>query len=466
MGEYRIEKDTLGEVKVPKNSYYGAQTRRAYENFQVNGLQFQSEFIAAQAVIKRSAALANQRAGILQKDIADAIVQVADEVLKGEFSDQFILDYIQAGAGTSQNMNMNEVLANRANEIIGGKLGQYEFVHPNDHVNMSQSTNDTIHTAIHISAVTESYTRLMPALEQLEADLTDKAGEFDDIIKCGRTHLQDAVPIRLGQEFGAYAEMIRLARQRIENALTAVKALPIGGTAVGTGLNTPPGYRAFIIEEISKLTGHEFVIANNMFEAMMGLDAIVEFSGALRVLVTSLKKIADDIRLLGSGPMTGLRELELPAVQPGSSIMPGKVNPVMAEMLNMACSQAIGCDTCIVHAAQGGQLELNVMMPVVAYNLLLMIQTLSGGMNCFSERCIRGLKANVDVCHDYAEKSTALATALNPLIGYHKAAEIAKRAFLEKKLIRDLANKRNVASKKELDKVLDLKRMTENPDEQ
>ncbi len=465
MTDYRIEKDTLGEVKVPADVYYGAQTQRAFENFPINGVKFQPEFIKAQAIIKRSAARANSEKGNLDGKKAAAIIQASDEVLRGKFDDQFVLDYLQAGAGTSQNMNVNEVIANRASEILGGEKGKYDRIHPNDHVNMGQSTNDTIHTAIHIAAVVETYTRLLPAVDRLHTALLEKEEEFDHIVKCGRTHLQDAVPVRVGQEFSAYADMLRLAKQRIDHALDAVKALPIGGSAVGTGLNTPPGYRALMAEYISESTGYDFRIADNMFEAMSALDAVVEFSGTLRVLTTSLKKIADDIRLLGSGPLTGLMELKLPAVQPGSSIMPGKVNPVMAEMLNMVCSQAMGCDTCIVHAAQGSQLQLNVMMPVVAYNVILMILSLAGGMDAFTERCIKGIQADEEICRANAERSTALATALNPLVGYNKAAELAYRAYKERRPVRELAREEKIADQAKLDEVLDIRRMTVNPDD-
>jgi fumarate hydratase class II len=466
MSEYRTEIDTLGEVKVPAGAYYGAQTMRAVENFKVSGIKFQPAFIRAQAIIKRSAAPANNKAGILDKKIADAIVQAADEILSGKLADQFVLDVFQAGAGTSQNMNVNEVIANRADEIMGGSLGEYKFVHPNDHVNMGQSTNDTIHAAIHIAAVEETYKKLMPALDGMEQALNQKARQFDHIVKCGRTHLQDAVPIRLGQEFSAYAAMMRGDKKRIERALESVRELALGGSAVGTGLNTPPKYREYIIKNINDLTGLEFRTPDNMFEAMTSFDAVVEFSGALRVLATGLKKMADDIRLLGSGPLTGLRELKLPAVQPGSSIMPGKVNPVMAEMLNMVCSQVFGCDATILHAAHGGQLDLNVLMPVIGYNVLLEIDILTGGMNSFRERCVEGLEADEKVCAEYAERSTALATALNPLIGYHRAAKLAQQAYKEGKTVRQLAREQEVADDATLEKTLDLHRMTVNPDEQ
>ncbi len=463
--DYRLEIDTLGEVKVPSDAYYGAQTQRAVGNFPISGIHLQSEFVRAQAIIKYAAAGANMEAGALDKKIGDAIAKAADEVLSGRMADQFVVDIFQAGAGTSQNMNINEVLANRAAELLGGKKGEYKLVHPNDHVNMAQSTNDTIHVAIHIAAVTEIYNKLLPALDNLEKELARKEKDFDSIIKCGRTHLQDAVPIRLGQEFSAYAAMMRNNKKRIAESLDGLKELVIGGTAVGTGLNAPKGYRKYVIKYINEKTGHDFRIAANMFEAMQSFDAVVEFAGALRTLTTGLKKIADDMRLLGSGPRTGFNEVRLPPVQPGSSIMPGKVNPVLAEMLNMICSHAVGNDACIVHAAQAGQLELNVMMPIIAYNLIQEIQILAAGMNTFAEKCISGLGANEKVCLRFAERSTSLATALNPLVGYHHAAQLAQRAFNEDRSVRELASEQKLADKETLDKALNLHRMTESPDE-
>jgi len=465
MEEYRIEIDTLGEVKVPVGAYYGAQTTRAIRNFPVSGLRLQPEFVRAQAIIKYGAARANMDCKALDKKIGGAIVLAAEEVISGKMSNQFVVDLFQAGAGTSQNMNMNEVIANRAAEILGGKRGEYILIHPNDHVNMAQSTNDTIHVAVHIAAVLETITKLFPAVDNLEKELSRKEREFDNVIKCGRTHLQDAVPIRLGQEFSAYAAMMRLDKKRILQALDGLKELAIGGTAVGTGLNSPKGYRKSAIKYINEKTRQDFRTAENMFEAMQSFDAVVSFVGALRTLVTGLKKIADDIRLLASGPRTGFNEIRLPALQPGSSIMPGKVNPVIPEMLNMACSHALGNDACILHASQAGQLELNVMMPVMAYNLIQEIQILAGGMNAFAEKCIGGLGANDEVCLRFAERSTSLATALNPMIGYHKAAKLAQQAFKEDRSVRELAAEQNLADKATLDKALDLRRMTENPDD-
>ncbi len=463
--DYRVEIDTLGEVKVPVDAYYGAQTQRAAGNFPISGIRLQPQFIWAQAVIKYAAAKANMDAGALDKKVGEAIVKAAEEALSGKFEDQFVVDIFQAGAGTSQNMNMNEVLANRAEEILGGKRGEYKLVNPNDHVNMAQSTNDTIHVAIHIAAVSGLYTTLIPALDILEKELAAKEKEFDNIVKCGRTHLQDAVPIRLGQEFSAYAAMMRNNRKRILEATDGLKELVIGGTAVGTGLNAPKGYRKYVIKYINEKTGYEFRVAGNMFEAMQSFDAVVEMAGALRTLTTSLKKIADDMRLLGSGPRTGFNEVQLPPVQPGSSIMPGKINPVLAEMLNMVCSHAMGNDACIVHASQAGQLELNVMMPVIAYNLIQEIQILAEGMKAFAEKCIRGLGANEEVCLRFAERGTSLATALNPIIGYHHAAKLAQQAFKEDRSVRELALEQKVVDKEALDKALNLRRMTENPDD-
>jgi fumarate hydratase class II len=465
MENYRIEIDSLGEVRVPADCYYGAQTARAVENFPISGMRFQPEFIRAQAIIKMAAARTNLEAEILDKNIANAIIRAAEEILAGKFADQFVVDIFQAGAGTSQNMNINEVLANRAAEILGGTRGEYKLVHPNDHVNMAQSTNDTIPTAIHIAAVIETCEKLLPALDLLYKELSAKQKEFDHIIKCGRTHLQDAVPIRLGQEFSAYAAMIDQNRKRILTALDGLKELAIGGTAVGTGLNAPRGYRQAMIRHINEKTGYDFRIASNMFEAMQSLNAVVQFSGTLRTLIIALKKIADDIRLMASGPRTGLNEILLPAVQPGSSIMPGKVNPVLAEMLNMVCSHALGNDACITHAAQAGQMELNVMMPIIAYNLIQEIQILAASITAFAEKCIVGLAANEDNCLRFAERSTSLATALNPLIGYQRAAKLAQQAYKEDKSVRELALEQGLADKEALEKALDLRRMTMNPDE-
>lgn len=465
MTNYRTEKDTMGEVRVPINAYYGAQTQRAVDNFPVSGLRLQPAFVRAQAIVKRAAAMANMAAGKLEIDHGKAIVKAADEVIDGKYQDQFVVDVYQAGAGTSQNMNINEVLANRANEILGGDLGRYIPVLPNDHVNMGQSTNDTIPTAIHISVSEVTRNSLLPVLENLKEELSRKAESFDDVIKSGRTHLQDAVPIRLGQEFGAYARMIALGKERIENALGELQELCIGGSAVGTGLNTDPDYRRRVVEEIIKFTGQKFKPAANTFEAMQSMDKLVAFSGALRTLATSLTKIADDLRLLSSGPTTGLAEIKLPPMQPGSSIMPGKVNPVLAEMMNMVCYQVFGCDTTILHAARSGQLELNVMMPVIGYNMLFAIDILANGIDAFTTKCIAGIEANREICLSYVEHNPALATALNLQIGYQRAAELAKRSVEENIPIRQLVLEEKLIDEEKLSKILDIHKMTELPEE-
>jgi fumarate hydratase, class II len=459
--DYRLERDSMGEVKVPVNAYYGAQTQRAVENFKVSGLHFPSAFIQAQAIIKRAAALANVQVDWLKPEIGEALVDAAEEILAGEMADQFVLDVFQAGAGTSQNMNMNEVLSNRACELLGGKKGDAKLVNPNDHANMSQSTNDTIHVAIHISAYSEIHERLLPSVEYIEKALSRKAVEFDHIIKTGRTHLQDAVPIRLGQEFGAYAAMMANNHRRIKQASEALLEICIGGTAIGTGLNAAPNYRENVIREINASTGHKFSISLNMFEGMQSFDAVLEITGALRILITGLRKIADDFRLLASGPRTGLAEITLPPVQPGSSIMPGKVNPVMAEMLDMVCFHSMGLDNAITIAAQAGQLELNVMMPIIAYDLLSEISILTGGINSFASRCVEGIVANEEICLRYAERSSSVATALSPRIGYLAAAEIAKEALEKDVTVRELVLGKKLLDENTLNELLDLRRMTE-----
>jgi len=458
--QFRHERDSLGVVRVPATAYYGAQTQRAVENFPISGLRLPPAFIRAHALIKRASALANVALGRLDERIGRALAQAVDEVRKGRFDDQFVVDVFQAGAGTSQNMNMNEVLARRATELLGGLQDAPSPVHPNDHANMGQSTNDTIHAAIHIAAVTDIEARLRPAVARLRDALAAKARQFDPILKSGRTHLQDAVPMRLGQEFGAWAEMMRLGEERLERAAEAMRPLCLGGTALGTGLNAGPDFRRRVIDEINAVTGLGFRSAGNLFEAMQGMDAVVEAAGALRVVWVSLRKIADDLRLLASGPRTGLGEIRLPAVQPGSSIMPGKINPSMAEMLDMVCLQCLGADATISAAAQAGQLELNVMMPVIAYNLLLEIQILANGVEAFRARCVEGIEAVKETCRRNAERSPALATALNPAIGYEAAAELAREALARDALIRDLAREKRLLSDEELDRLLDLRRMT------
>ncbi len=460
--DYRIEKDFLGEVRVPKDAYYGVQTIRAVHNFPISGLKLPREFIRAQGIIKRSAAKANLRVGLLDKRIGEAIVQASTEVIEGKFDSSFVVDAFQAGAGTSQNMNANEVIANRAIEILGGQLGNYRLVHPNDHVNMAQSTNDTFHVAIHIAALESITNGLLPALESLKESLERKIEGFKDIVKIGRTHLQDAVPITLGQEFSGYASMIAHGIARMKNASQTLKELNFGGTAVGTGLNAHPKFAQYAIEEVASITKIDFRKSENMFEATQNLDAIVEVSSALKVLAVSFTKIANDLRLLSSGPAAGLGEIKLPSVQPGSSIMPGKVNPSIAEMFNMVGFQLIGNDLTVTMAGQAGQLELNVMMPVAAWNLLNSIAIGTSGSRVFAEYCVDGITVNADICRRHAEMSSALSTALSPKIGYEKAAEIAKKSVATKRSIRELAEEMSGLSKEELDELLDIKRMTSN----
>jgi len=460
--QYRMEKDFLGEVKVPREAYYGVQTLRAVHNFPISGLRLPREFIRAQGIIKLSAAKANMAVGLLDPRIGNAIVEAAEEVIAGKLDSSFVVDVFQAGAGTSQNMNANEVIANRAIEVLGGSLGDYKVVHPNDHVNMAQSTNDTIHVAIHIAAL-ESVTRnLIPSLQALLDSLQRKSSEFENIVKIGRTHLQDAVPVTLGQEFSGYASMIEHGIRRVKGASESLKELNFGGTAVGTGLNAHPRFTELAIDEVNRVTGLDFRRSDNMFETTQSLDACVEMSSALKTLAVSFTKIANDLRLLSSGPAAGLGEILLPSVQPGSSIMPGKVNPSIAEMFNMVAFQVIGNDLTITQAGQAGQLELNVMMPVAAWNLLNSIQIASNGSRVFAKSCIDGIVADQEVCRRYAEMSSALSTALSPRIGYEKSAEITKKAVKTKRSIREVAEEMSGLSKEELEKLLNLKRMTSN----
>lgn len=456
----RQEKDSLGIKEVPEQVYYGVQTVRAIENFPISGLRTHPSFIDATVLIKKAAARVNSELGLLEKEKAQAIIQAADEILTGKLRDQFVVDAYQAGAGTSHNMNVNEVLANRANEILGGKRGAYDLVHPNDHVNMSQSTNDVIPTTVRISGVL-LWRKLDPALEGLQKGLEKKAKEFDKVIKSGRTHLQDATPIRLGQEFSGYASAIQRDRKRIDQAVSGLRVLGIGGTAVGTGLNSHPQYREKMPQVLSELIGEKFTPADNYFEAMQSASPAVTVSGALKVLATDLIRIANDFRLLNSGPSTGLQEIRLPAVQPGSSIMPAKVNPVMAEMLDMIGFQVIGLDTAITLAAQAGQLELNVMFPLIAWDLCHMMEILANAVAAFTERCVTGIVANEPRCRELIEKNVSIVTALNPYIGYAKAAEIGKEALETGKRIRDLVVEKKLLPKEKLDKVFDFASMTE-----
>lgn len=457
---YRIEKDSLGDRQIPADAYYGVQTHRALENFPISGLKPKPSYVEATVAIKKAAARVNCSLGLLDHRKADAIIEASDEILSGKLREWFLVDVYQAGAGTSHNMNTNEVIANRATEILGGTKGDYSQIHPNDHVNMAQSTNDVCPTAIRIAAVLQAE-QLLPSLETLAEAFAAKATEYDHIIKSGRTHLQDAVPVRLGQEFGAWSSNVRHHMDNIRRAQDENRALGIGGTAAGTGLNAHPEYRRMMVEELSKDLKTQFRMADDYFEAMESLRPFVSISGAVRNLSQDLIRIANDLRLLSSGPKTGLAEIVLPPVQPGSSIMPGKVNPVMAEMLNMVCFQVIGCDTTVLLAAQAGQLELNVMMPVVAFNLLHEFEILKNAVDVFVRFCIHGITANERRCHEYAEGSMSIVTVLNPHIGYAKAAELAKEYLRSGKFIRNIVLEKGYLTKEKLDEVFDLRGMTE-----
>ncbi len=433
----RIERDSLGEVHVPENALYGAQTQRAVENFPVSGLRPWRAFIWSMATIKRAAAEVNADLGLLDRERAGAIAQAAQEVIEGRWDDQFVVDPFQAGAGTSHNMNTNEVIANRATQIMGGELGEYR-VHPNDHVNMAQSTNDTIPTAIRLGCLWQ-LEGLLGAVNELAQVLGEKAEAFDDIVKSGRTHLQDAVPVRLGQEFSGYARAVARDAERLQHAAQGLRRLGIGGTAAGTGLNAHPEYHARMVARLSEITALTLSESENLFESMQSMADMADFSGALRTLAVTLTRIANDFRLLSSGPSTGLAEIQLPAVQPGSSIMPGKVNPVLAEMLNMAMFHVQGCDLTVSLAAQAGQLELNVMMPVIAHNLFEMIQVTIGALRAFTEKCARGVQANRAKAEGWLEKNAIVVTALNPLVGYTAGAKLVKEALAQGSTVRQLA---------------------------
>jgi fumarate hydratase class II len=433
----RVEHDSLGDVQVPADALYGAQTQRATQNFQISGLRPRQAFIWSMANIKRAAAEVNRELGLLDPERAEAIIQAAQEVIDGKWNDQFVVDPIQAGAGTSHNMNTNEVIANRATQILGGKPGEYR-VHPNDHVNMAQSTNDTIPTAIRLGALWR-LEELLQTLNELVEALNAKAAEFDDIVKSGRTHLQDAVPVRLGQEFGAYARAVERDAQRIREAAEGLRRLGIGGTAVGSGLNAHPEYHARMVRKLSELTGLKLYESDNLFESMQSMADAAHFSAALRTLALTLVRIANDFRLLASGPSTGLDEIRLPAVQPGSSIMPGKVNPVLAEMLDMAMFYVVGLDTTVAMAAQAGQLELNVMMPIIAHTLFEAMQIIIGSVRAFTEYAVKGLIANREKAEGWLAKNAIVVTALNPVIGYAQGALLVKEALKRDMAIRDVA---------------------------
>jgi len=456
----RIEKDPLGEKAVPSDALYGVQTLRAAENFPISGLRPLPAFVDAVVWIKRSAALTHKETGRLEAKLADAIVQAADEVLSGKHRDQFIVDVYQAGAGTSHNMNCNEVLANRANEILGQPRGSYSPVHPNDHVNMAQSTNDVIPTAMRLATLA-TLSGLLGSLDALGDALLEKGHQFDGVIKSGRTHLQDATPIRLGQEFAAYGRTVLRHREKLAQAADWLRSLGIGGTAVGTGLNAEPEYPGLMVKHLRAVTGLDLKVGEDRVQLMQSMGDIATFSGALRAWTLDLNKIANDIRLLASGPRTGLAEILLPAVQPGSSIMPGKVNPSIAEMVNQVCFQVLGLDTTVAMAAEAGQLELNVMMPVMTHNVVFAMTLLTNAAHVFADRCIRGIEADEAQCAHWLERSPALVTALAPKLGYAESAKLAKEAVASGLTVKELVVKKGLLKGKELEEVLDLRAMTE-----
>ncbi len=433
----RTEHDSLGDVDVPAEALYGAQTQRAVENFPVSSLKPWRAFIWSMATIKRGAAEVNRDLGLLDGEIALVVVQAAQEVIEGRWDEQFVVDPFQAGAGTSHNMNVNEVIANRATQLLGGEPGEYR-VHPNDHVNMAQSTNDTIPTAIRLGCLWR-LAELVDAAEELAEALNERADAFDDVVKSGRTHLQDAVPIRLGQEFAAYARSIERDAERIERAAGGLRRLGIGGTATGTGLNAHSEYHPRMVERLSELTGLQLRTSDNLIETTQSMADMADFSAAMRTLAITLTRVANDFRLLSSGPNTGLAEIQLQPVQPGSSIMPGKVNPVMAEMLNMAMFHVQGCDLTVSLAAQAGQLELNVMMPVIAHNLFEMMQVMIGSIKAFTERCAATVEANREKAEGWLEKNAIVVTALNPVIGYETGAKLVKEAMERDITVREVA---------------------------
>ncbi|MFL6289266.1 MAG: class II fumarate hydratase [Thermoanaerobaculia bacterium] len=455
MSDTRMEKDSLGEVEVPAGAYYGAQTERARRNFPVSGLTLPRRFLAAVALIKGEAAAVNEELGSVPADAARAIRQAAAEVVEGKHDRQFPLDIFQTGSATSTNMNVNEVLSNRAIEILGGVIGSKRPVHPNDHVNAGQSSNDVIPTAIHVSAYVAIEEQLEPALRRLADALGRKAEELDSVVKIGRTHLQDAVPIRLGQELSGYAQQARYALDRLAAVKPRLAELPLGGTAVGTGLNAPPDFAPRVIARLAGRTGCPFVPAPNRFEAMAAKDAAVETSGALKTIAVSLTKIANDIRWLASGPRCGIGEISIPSLQPGSSIMPGKVNPVIPESVLMVAAQVVGNDATITLAGMSGHFDLNVMMPLIAYNLLQSIEILANVSALLAEKCVEGVEANRERCEELVERSLAMVTSLVPKIGYDAAAEIAKESVRTGKTVRELCIERNVLPPQELAEALD-----------
>ena len=456
----RTEKDPLGTRKVPADALYGVQTVRAKENFPISGFAPLWPFVLAQVWIKKAAAMTHTDTGRLDATLANAIIQAADEVIAGTHTGQFIVDPYQAGAGTSHNMNVNEVLANRANEILGAPRGSYAPVHPNDHVNMAQSTNDTIPTNIRLACLSQ-LDGFVKAFEGLRDALAAKGKEFDHIVKAGRTHLQDAMPIRLGQEFTAYAGSIDRGVRRVKEAADYLRDLGIGGSAVGTGVTVEKEYPALAVQHLREITGLELRVGTDRIQLMQSMGDVAGFSAAMRVLAVDLSKIASDLRIMVMGPRTGIDEITLPAVQPGSSIMPGKINPSIPEMVNQVCFQVMGLDTTVSISAEHGQLELNVMMPVIAFNVLLSMRILTNTAVVFNEKCVAGIEAHEDMCAYWVERSAALATALMPHIGYAKAAELSKQSVKEGVLVRDMVKRDHLLPADEIDNVLDLRKMTE-----
>jgi fumarate hydratase, class II len=450
----RIETDSMGEVEVPADKYWGAQTQRSFQNFKIGTERMPLPLVRALGVQKKAAALANIELGILDRKVGGAIIQAAEEVMDGHLNDHFPLVVWQTGSGTQTNMNINEVVANRAIEILGGKIGSKTPVHPNDHVNMGQSSNDTFPTVMHISAVEQLHHELIPALEGLHKALAKKSAEFMDIIKIGRTHLQDATPVTLGQEFGAYAKQVQYGIARVKTCLPRISQLAQGGTAVGTGLNCKRGFAELFAKKVSEITGLPFTSAENKFEAMAAHDAVVETSGALNTISCSLMKIANDIRLLGSGPRCGIGEIHLPENEPGSSIMPGKVNPTQSEAMTMVCAQVMGNHTTISVAGSNGHFELNVFKPVMIYNLLQSIRLLADACNSFTSNCVVGIEPNTDRIRKLLNESLMLVTALNPVIGYDKAAVIAKKALREDKTLKQVAVDLKLLTPEDFDKAV------------
>ena len=458
--EYRVERDSIGEKKVPADAYYGVQTLRAMENFRITGLNLHPELINSLAHIKKAAAITNSEIGHLDPLIADAIVKACDEILSGKFRKDFVVDPIQGGAGTSLNMNANEVIANRASEILGGKKGDYTIVHPNDHVNLSQSTNDVIPTAGKMTTV-RLLNHLKDELQYLQKALLKKSVEFNHVIKMGRTQMQDAVPIRLGQEFKAYADAIRRDIDRIEKALEEMRPLNMGGTAIGTGINADAAYLDLIVPVLNEVSGMNFVQADNLIDATQNLDPFVAVSGAVKTCAVALSKIANDLRLMSSGPRAGFGEINLPAKQNGSSIMPGKVNPVIPEVVNQVAFNVIGNDMTITMAAEAGQLELNAFEPIIFYNLFQSIDTLGFAVGTFVDNCITGITANEERCRELVENSVGMVTTLAPVLGYQRAAEIAKKALQQNRPLRDIILEEKVLTQEEMNRILDPVSMTE-----